>query len=362
MVAVSAYSRWIVGHLWNEPSNRNSFGGALDQLTRPGAILISLAGQSWYLLVSTLGLVAYGTIALVWAAIAPNQSTPRSLPAGSTTIRSAPGGEDARVVLVTVGACMALSVAFMADRWRPDQLVYGRYNDAVVGPVVIVGIATLLCSPSIRRVVLTLVGAVATTIALAGVLWVARRELLAESNGLEPMILGLQPFVRSASSVPLWPITLTAVALMVLLVVAATAVCVTVRETWASKDQTQTALTLGVLGLLVVVGTMRTRTIIDRDWFDRGDGSTVAELRNGALDDVADVDFLLPSGSTATGTGTMMLYQMYLPDTAFTVVSDPSAANTTAFVFAPIDEAELDESGAKIVWSDPRRNVALWQR
>jgi hypothetical protein len=28
----------------------------------------------------------------------------------------------------------------MADRWRTDQLVYGRYNDAVLGPIALIGI------------------------------------------------------------------------------------------------------------------------------------------------------------------------------------------------------------------------------
>ena len=83
---------------------------------------------------------------------------------------------------------------------------------------------------------------------------------------------------------------------------------------------------------LVVAGSVRTRSTIDRLWDDSGTAAAVEALREDVLVDGAPVDYFLPEGSNSTVP--MMLYQFHLPHTTFTVVSDPLAAGTSDYVFA----------------------------
>jgi hypothetical protein len=58
----------------------------------------------------------------------------------------------------------------------------------------------------------------------------------------------------------------------------------------------------------------------------------------------------------------MMLYQFYLPRTEFTVVNDLDVGASSPYVFARLREDGLAESGATLVWRDPRGLYGLWER
>jgi hypothetical protein len=345
---VSWYTSLLVDRLWNRPSTRNSVDGVIDQLGNGPAVLVSLLGQTWYLLVASLGIVVYGAAHLV-------VSARRS----DTDQR---GRRDARLLLVTVGSLVALSVVFMSDRWRSDQLVYGRYNDAVVTPVLVVGLAVLagVGTVSIRRVPALAAGAAIGTIAAGALLWQLRSEVLSDGNGLEPMILGLQPFRPAPTSIDVLRISVWAAALT--LVLAGAAVLAAQRGArWM----------LGaVAAVLLALGWMRTDEIVDRSWNGSGDVSAVAALRDGPLRDGVRVDMVVPPGSNATNR--MMLYQFHLPRTPFTVVERPDDG-TAAYVFGRLDRSgdatgdsgdddELRAAGAELIWRDPRGRYALWER
>lgn len=338
--AMSVLTTFVVDRLWNEPSTRNSAGGVVEQLTNLPAIVVSLVGQTWSLLVATIGIVGYGIVVLVRAASSTEASGERS---------DVPTTPDARIVLLAFGACAALSVVFMSDRWRSDQLVYGRYNAAVVGPVLIVGLAALMDRGRVTR---PIVGAVAAaTAATGGLMWLLRRGQLAESNGLEPMILGLQPFITSPTTIDVLRITVWAV----VWTLALGAVALAGDRGGQARRWTVVALVMA----LCVVGSTRTRSTLDRLWSGAGDVAAVADLRSEYLADDVAVDFYLPAGSDATMR--MMLYQFHLPRTPFTVVDDP-AVGSARYVFAPIDDEALRRSGAHLVWRDPRQPVGMWVR
>ena len=76
MIAVRLYAGFVFDRLWDTPSTTNSFGGVIDHLGAPGTILIALAGQAWYLLVATVGIVLYGALALVRSARPDAGATP----------------------------------------------------------------------------------------------------------------------------------------------------------------------------------------------------------------------------------------------------------------------------------------------
>lgn len=337
--AVSVFTSVLVDRLWNEPSTRNSADGVVEQLTNLPAIAVSLVGQTWSLLVATIGIVGYGVVVLVRAAVSTERDEGADVP---TTA-------DARIVLAAFGACAALSVVFMSDRWRSDQLVYGRYNAAVVGPVLIVGVAALMDRGRISRSIVAAVAA--ATAATGALLWLLRRGELAESNGLEPMILGLQPFITSATSIDVVRITVWAI----VWTIAVGSTALVGDRTGRGRRWTVVALVM----VLCVVGSLRTRSTLDRLWSGSGDVAEVADLRDEYLADDVAVDFYLPAGSDATMR--MMLYQFHLPRTPFTVVDDP-LLGSARYVFAPTDDADLRRTGARVVWRDPRQPVGLWVR
>lgn len=331
---MSMYTSLLIDRLWNEPSTRNSPAGVAGQLGNLPATAVSLVGQGWTLLVSTLGIVVYGAVAL-----------------SARLRRGGHAAGDAAIVLVAAGLCVALSVVFMSDRWRSDQLVYGRYNAAVAGPVLVVGLAAVLGAVRIRRFAVVVVATAAATVLSGWFLRVVRRELLADGNGLEPMILGLQPFVTSATTLDV--VRISAWAALWTLVLGGLSVAV-------RDPRTRQRVVASAIAVALVVGTTRAAARVDEGWDDSGDASAVAALRGDVLADGIPVDFQLDSGSNATMA--MMLYQFYLPRTPFTVVVDPTAGAPGTLVFAPTDDEALTGSGARQVWRDPRRDVALWRR
>jgi hypothetical protein len=337
MYSMSRYTTYVVDQLWDDPSTRNSVSGVLDQLTNGTAVFVSLLGQTWYLLATTLGIIGYGVVALA-----------RSLRGAPSP--SAPRRGDARVVLVVVGGSVALSVVFMSDRWRSDQLVYGRYNDAIITPVLVVGVAALLGAVPYVRLLATTIVASGLTLATGSLLWALRSEILSQSNGLEPMILGLQPFATSDTTIDVLRISVWAAALT--LALGGLAV--------VGKSRAAPVLVAAALVLLVALAGARASSIVNRYWDDSGDTSAVAELRDGILTDGVPVDFFLQPGSTSTNR--MMLYQFYLPRTEFTVVNDLVGNGTTPYVFARLREDGLAESGATLAWRDPRGRYGLWER
>ena len=336
VVVVEGYTAYVVDQLWDQPSTRNSPVGVLEQLGTGAPVLVSLIGQVWYQLVATLGVVVYGVVVLTRRA--------RTLPGDRLA-------GDARVVLLATAACVALSVVFMADRWRSDQLVYGRYNDAVVGPLVLVGLAVLFGSIPMQRLVRLAVSTAAATLGLGAVLWVLRRNLFEDSNGLEPMILGLQPFVSTSTSIDVIGISIWAGAITVGLA----GLAVITRR----GEHPRPAVVLAAVVALVAVGASRTSTIIDRDWDDAGNLSAVQQLRSGPLTDGVPVDFHLAPGSTATNR--MMLYQFYLPHTEFTVVNGPDDV-TSPLVFARLDAEVFRDQPVRLIWVDPRGSYGLYRR
>ena len=335
---VSAYTSWVVDRLWNEPSTRNSSEGVIEQLQNRSAVLVALLGQTWYLLVASLGVVVYGAVVLVRSIIDRNP-TPE------------PRRSDAVLVVLTVTMFVALSSVFMSDRWRSDQLVYGRYNDSIITPVLVVGLAALVGAIPLRRLAVVSAAAATATIGSGLLLWTLRSDVLSESNGVEPMILGLQPFATSGTSIDVVRISVWASLVTLALAAVSIGAC-----RWRLAP-----IALATVGLLVGVGWSRTSTIVDRMWDDSGDLSAVEEVRD--LVDGVGVDFALPA--TSNSTNRMMLYQFHLPHTEFTVVDD-AVVGASPFVFARAgtsgDERALSDAGATLIWRDPRGRYALWER
>lgn len=333
------YVRWFVDALWQDPGPGNDVGSVAERLAKPGAVLLSAIGQSWYLAVSTLGLAVVG-VGLV--------------------ARRAGGSPDpartaARVVLVVTAPLAALSVVFMAARPQSEHLVYGRYNDAVVWPYLAVGTIWLLArvrDRPTRTHLLRSLGPlpfVAVAIAAASVVLLAvRRNELDAPPGLVEMVGGLIPFGASRAALSIAAVTLIAVAAIGVLtllsfldrrVTAAVLVTALLWGGWATHRTTSDRLNL--LEYAAVIDEIEPLVPV---------GTTIGFL-------------FVPDGASSTPYVTQLYwvhaYQWYLDDFSLVPGFDLDAINAE-YVLAPDNAPALIDSRASTLWRDPYTFIALW--
>jgi hypothetical protein len=123
---------WLIDQNYGGRADSETSQRVGDLLGQHGlrTALANLAGQTWYLLVSTFGLAA-----VVFAgAIAPLRRSGRAADPLPPVIPLA---------LVLTGLLLLISAAAFPERTRPDMLVYGRYAEIVTPVLVAFGIAML---------------------------------------------------------------------------------------------------------------------------------------------------------------------------------------------------------------------------
>ena len=243
---VAAYSAWLVDASGSTPRETNTVGGVLARLADPGCRIALLAARP--------GLVPARHHRRAGRS---RCHRPRGR-ARRSPIVARPAAAPARIVLAATGSLAAVSIVFMSDRLRPDQIVYGRYNDAVLGPVVLVGIGALV---SIRGRALALSCAVVAgcTAATVGAVLAWRDEALAANGAVRTMVLGLHGFQGRARTIDVVVITALALAALAVLAIAAAL------ARWSDRRS------LAILALLplVAVGYVE----------DRGRSSTTSSTR-----------------------------------------------------------------------------------
>lgn len=119
---VQLVNRLALDALYN-PGRRSAAGSAVDTLTDVAAwpdIALRAAGHGWYLLVATLGLAGVA----VWSLV--RHRRPPDL-----------------WLLGAVLAVLAASAIQLAERGRPDHLVYGRYVESMAPVLVVVACRAL---------------------------------------------------------------------------------------------------------------------------------------------------------------------------------------------------------------------------
>jgi hypothetical protein len=344
-----AFTRRVHDAVWDDPSEINGTGSVVERLDAPAALLESFIGQSWYQLVASLGMVGIGAGVLLLSLLRPSGRLDRP----------------AAVVLLALTAPLVLtSVTFMADRDRADQLVYGRYVDAVVWPLAAIGLVTVLRlvtnrAPATDRVPgRRLVLVVAATCALFGLVVAWRHgDQLAGDVGLRMMVPGLLPYIGSEDGVPVLSITLVATA-------AAAAIAAIARSA-RPVGRSGAIAAVVTLGLLFAWAGVRVH-----------DAQAVA-LNTWAIgDDVARMDDLVPEGETigvvivpdseqprvpyAQQRQRYQIYQLYLPDRELVWERTPRRPGTR-YVLAPAGYPPFVDAGATVRWGDPAVRVALWE-
>lgn len=337
LAVVSRWSQFVVDRVWDAPAPTNTAGGVLSRIGRVGELARTGVGQVWYQLVTTVGFAGLGAIALGRAVLR------RGRP---------PAPRQACIVLAAVLPVVALSIVFTTDRWRPDHLVYGRYNDVAMAPVVLVGLAAALRTPR-RRL---LVDAAAVAVVAAGsavVLWVTSDDALGAPGLLRMMVLGLLPFVESR---PL-DVAAVGVAAVVLIAVVAGLLALT------RPGRMRTAAAAVVVAALLVVGDRRARPVTERALNTWASAAVVQEVSGDVLPRGVPVRNRLVADSAVSVNAQRqraMLYEFYLPFNTMYREGLSELDEPTPFVFAPVDDRELARRGAELRWRDPHVGVGLW--
>ena len=343
----SAWKHWVLTQVWEDPANQNTVGAVWKRAQHPLEVLDSILGQAWYQMAATFGLAAIGS-ALIASACVRTGRIP--------TVA-------ARIIAITTVPLLLLSAIFMSDRPRADQFIYGRYNDAVMWPIIAVGTAWLAnrFRVGFGRSDRWLAGGTIAALVAAG--WGVDRlhgDFIEERYGVRGMIAGLLAYVDGTDTLHIWQATLIVTGLTVLMLAFA------VLAGWAGDGRSGVIAVASVLMLVLgVVGVVRARS--------------VADLRlNGweASSPVQEVDDLVPAGvalavrtipssqdpvvNWTTQRQRYQVYQFYLSDRI--VLRDRGLDDDVGpYVFAPLGTDDLVEAGAELLWTDPSVKIGLWR-
>lgn len=345
--ASSAWADHVFSHVWDSPADANTVGDTLERLKKPLEVVEAAIGQTWYQLVATVGLFGIGTIVTARAALRRGAGGSDGEP---------PSPVDARLVLALTVPLVGVSWVFMSDRTRSDHLVYGRYTDAIIWPVLIVAIGWLvgLRHAAVRRDTPWIVTSVAAAaLATAGAVFAFHEAAFAESVGVRPMIAGFMPWLGGRNAIPVFVLTgLSLIALAVLLALAR----------WPGP---RSVALICVIGVALSVAGFRTHHALALRLNIWASASAVT-----AIEDIVPPGVPLgfrfvrdadnPAASWDDQRRRGQLYQMYLPDREF--VRDRGVDDGVGpYVFAPVGDPELAEAGAEVLWTDPRVRIALWR-
>ncbi|MEO7398437.1 MAG: hypothetical protein ABIW84_07735 [Ilumatobacteraceae bacterium] len=352
--ATSFWKDWLLDRIWDNPSNQNTVDSVITRAQQPLDVGEALLGQVWYQLIATLGVAVLGTVALLELAFRRRHAD-EPVKSSTTTL--------ARLVILTTLPLVIISAIFMADRGREDQYIYGRYNDAVVWPIVVLGLGWLVARARHglrRRDLATIAGTVIVTIGLGVAVNALHGDSIRERYGVRAMIAGVLPFVDGDDTLDVWRATLVATALF-LIGMAVLVITHHAGRAGAPLLAIGTALGIG----LCAVGAARTRDVADAK-LNGWDKAAV----------VRQVDALVPPGlplavrtvpsskdpvvAWVPQRQRYLMYQLYLPERSFVRDRGPDD-DVGPYVFSVLNDPEMLDTGAELIWTDPTVKIGLWK-
>jgi hypothetical protein len=336
--------------------------GSLENVAALGA------GQYWYLFVATFGLVVLGLVHLAGCLRPPVAATGRGLagedagtdaagprPAGPAR-RPSPerdaGSPDAGAWVVSaflLSSAVGLAVLvglFLRPPLRPDHVVYGRYVEILVPPVLALGLVRLWTAPA-RRLLLELAAGAVLAAAAGVVVTVYAGGLVGRSPVNWYTVLALPPLAQAREQIR------PAAAMLVALAGAG----VLLLLAWRSRPWR----VLGALGLagVLVASSVALRVVLVEARDDAIYGTQPAALAAvpglGAAREVSyDVAAYTPVG--------LYGYQWQL-DRAHFVLFDSrrDPVPRTEWVIAGLDWPQGRQAGASRVWVHPAYRQAVWR-
>lgn len=130
--------------------------GSFDHLDDVLAVLRNITGTSWYLLVATFGIL--GLVLMVDGAAAARRIRRGDL--GATNVSTV-------LLLATAVGLLVVSAVSFVTATRADQLIYGRYVEPAIPPLLAVGILTLARRPRASAQGIVLGGIAVLTVVVA---------------------------------------------------------------------------------------------------------------------------------------------------------------------------------------------------
>lgn len=300
---------------------------AFDHLDGILAVAANLAGQTWYLLVATLGLVL-----LLLAA---------DVPAAARRLMGRRAGPADAVLVVAVVASVGLlveSALWFATRTRPDQLLYGRYVEPMVPILIGIGVVALARSGRTPRLAPALLGFAALTVLVALI-----RACLDLPEKASRWNVASLPSVTGE----LGP---SIIALAAVVMIAALVLLLAVRARAPSA--------LGPLVLVLFAPTTAYITHLpvlrsEHDVYPPGWTSPVAAA-HGATRVGYDVDHFDHIA--------VKVYQWFMPHTRMVPFASHEQDSPAALFFSARKlSGEPSRCRAAIVWMDPGRDQVLWR-
>jgi hypothetical protein len=317
---------------------RNYPGRTFHEFTRPIAAIASLdgaravarnlVGQTWYLLVATLGLVALYLLVEGF----------RRLIRGVR--RDADEPEMILVLLLaTTAGLLAVSVMSFPVLGRSHHLIYGRYFDPAVPALVAVSLARLTTLKRLPRLGWLLAGLAVLTLAVAAL------RAGSSASGAQRQHVASLPFITG--DLEPW-----------VLVGAGTVACAALGLFGFLLRTRPAALAPVTLGLFALVSAYsendavlaRQRSFYPAGWTSPGDAAQENHVRQLAYDRDHQDD---------TG---IWVYQWFLPHTRVLVFWSSREQPPARYIISSQGwQREHPGQSATALWLDPTRDQALWR-
>jgi hypothetical protein len=336
-LAGQALNNWLSVRSWGQVPGAD-LRRVLANAGDPGSIdnvLVLGAGQYWYVLVATFGLVVPGLVALAQHL----RGRPRALVAADSS--GAPA-----VSVFLLGAALGLAVLvglFLLPPVRPDHLVYGRYVETLVPALLALGLVRLWTVPAGRLALELAAGGLLGVVATVAVALYAG-GLVGRSPVNWYSVLALPPLAQSPARISLVGATLAALAGGVVLVVVARRSA----PRWPAAGLAA-VMVLSAVALRVVLVEARDEAIY---------GSRPVELSAVAGLDAADEVAYDRAATTPVG----FSYQWELDRAHFVLFDSRTDPVPRAhWVIAAPDWPQAGAAGARQVWAHPAYDQALWR-
>ena len=332
LLGVQVVSSAVHDRLYESADAASRVTDELSRALRPWAVTASVSGQMWYLVVTTAGLAVIGVIALV-RSCRPTGASPDP-------------GMRSRQALWVAGALVAVtflaSAGFMTDRPRPDHMVYGRYNDAIVGLLIVIGSARWIAQRDRRSQLLDGAVVLGAAVATAAVVWIARSDVLAGPySGIT--IRSLAPLGGGGPG-RLWWFTLVGASVIVALTV--------LRVLLGPR---RGAFLLAALALFAL-GAARGVAVTTGP--REGDPRAATELR----DLVPEGEVVAVVADPSIPKQAFFRFPFYAPDLRLHRTADPVwTGGSQRWILAPLDFEPVQLAGYRVVWTDPVSSQTLWR-
>jgi hypothetical protein len=344
-LAGQALNNWLSARSWGQHHD-SDLQHVLDNARDLGSLgnVAALGlGQYWYLFAATFGLIVLGLVHL-GTRLLPSDPLTRRLRPGWAASRDTAGAPAVSVFLA--GSLIGLTVLvglFLRPPLRPDHVVYGRYVEILIPPLLALGLVRLWTTP-IRRLAPEL--GVGTAVALAAgvtVMWY-RGGLVTRGPVNWYTVLALPPLAQTREQIR--PATATLVALAG----AAVLLVVTRRSPMWAALGLACVLVASSIALRVVLVEARDHAIYGTQ--------PVALPRVEGLNSAQDVSYDI-AAYTPIG---LYSYQWQLGHARFLLFdSRRDPVPRTEWVIAGLDWPQAQTVRARRVWVHPAYGQALWR-